>query len=376
MRTNYINYRIIVIVIAVITYANTVFSQTAPAHIGLIYPLSSNGKNAANYTNHFSLNIIAGVSKAETGVAIAGISNIIKDSATRLQVAGFSNHIGSASHSAQFAGFMNQVKNSTSGSQIAGFMNLDGSMKGFQAAGYANFVKGDVDGTQIAGFMNTARSNTQAQVAGFGNFSGSAKAQIAGFMNKATEVNTQIGGFINIAKKVKGVQVGFINIADSSACPIGVINIVKGGEKQVSLSIDESATMIAAFKSGGRILYGILGVGYNLKDNPDPLYAIQAGIGAHSPQLFPHFRINVEAKNTFMTNLKSSAYYNRQSLGAYAAYSFGRFEIYAGPTFNYLETEDGLGQDLVGHYIWSEHVRYNRFHAIYVGAAGGVQVRL
>lgn len=376
MRTNNINYRIIAIIITVITYANNAFSQTAPAHIGLVYPLSSNGKNAAAYTNHFSLNVIAGVSKSETGVAVAGISNIIKDSATRLQIAGFSNHIGSATRSAQFAGFMNRVKNNTSGSQVAGFMNLDGSMKGFQAAGYANYVNGDADGTQIAGFMNTARSNTQAQVAGFGNFSGKAEIQIAGFMNKATDVHTQIGGFINVAKKVRGVQVGFINVADSNECPIGVINIVKGGEKQVSLSIDESATMIAAFKSGGRVLYGILGVGYNLKNNPDPLYAVKAGIGAHSPQLFPHFRVNVEATNTFITNLKGAAYYNRQSLGAYAAYSFGRFEVFAGPTFNYLETEDGLGQDLVGHYIWSENVRYNRFHAIYVGASGGVQVRL
>ena len=194
-------------------------------------------------------------------------------------------------------------------------------------------------------------------------------------MNKAEDVHTQIAGLINIAKKVKGVQVaGFINIADSSEYPIGLVNIVKGGEKQVSVSIDETATMIAAFKSGGRVLYGILGVGYNVK-NSTSLYALQAGIGAHW-YLLSHFRLNLEATNTVLTDFKVG-YYNRQSLGIFPAYRFGRrVEVFAGPTLNYVHTERGVGEDLVSHYIWSENVRNNRFNGAYIGAAGGVQVRL
>jgi hypothetical protein len=377
MRTFNFSNRIIIIVVTILSLASTTFAQTAPgsaAHIGFVYPLSSNGKNAAAYTNHFSLNIIAGLSKAETGVAIAGISNVIKDSATGVQIAGFSNHIGRTSHSVQVSGFMNQVKKDANGAQLTGFLNLDGSLKGFQAAGFANIVSGDVDGTQLAGFMNMARNNSQAQISGFTNITNKGNIQVTGFMNKADEVHVQVAGFLNVAKKVKGVQVGFINIADSSDCPIGVVNIVKGGEKQVSLSIDETTTVMAVFKSGGRILYGILGVGYNAK-NSTSLYAIQAGIGAHLP-LLSHFRINAEATNTFMTAFKGGEYH-RQTLGIYPAYRFGnRVEVFAGPTFNFVSSRRDVGVDLVNHYIWSEDVSDNRFRGAYFGAAGGVQVRL
>ncbi|SEW54415.1 hypothetical protein [Chitinophaga arvensicola] len=380
MRTFYINSRIICFFVALLCLATTAYAQhplTSPAHIGLVYPLSSNGKNAAAYTNHFSLNIIAGVSKAETGVAVAGISNIIKDSATGVQVAGFSNHIGKTFHAVTVAGFMNQVKTSADGAMVAGFLNLSGSLHGFQMAGFGNLVSGDVQGTQVAGFMNTAANNSQIQVAGFANMvKKDAKVQVVGFMNKAENVHSQVAGFINIAKKVKGVQVaGLINIADSSEYPIGLINIVKGGEKQVSLSIDETATTIASFKSGGRVLYGILGVGYNLKNNPDPLYALQAGIGAHLP-LLSHFRINAEATTMVLTNFKSG-YYHRQSLGIFPAYRFGsRVEVFAGPTFNFVEAENGVGVDLTNHYIWSRDKRNDRFNGGYIGGTAGVQVKL
>ncbi|MBS0026963.1 hypothetical protein ACTJJ0_00505 [Chitinophaga sp. 22321] len=380
MRTFNFSYRIIIIAVSVLFLVNSAYAQTpltSPAHIGLVYPLSSNGKNAAAYTNHFSLHIIAGLSKAETGAAIAGISNIVKESSTGVLIAGISNHVGYTVHSGQIAGFMNQVKHDANGVQIAGFLNMAESMKGVQAAGFANLVSKDADGTQVAGFINKARNITQPQVAGFTNITHKGNVQVAGFFNKADEVHTQVAGFINIAKKVKGVQVaGFINIADSSECPIGLINIVKGGERQVSVSIDETTTLIGAFKSGGRTLYGILGAGYNLKNTATPMYALRIGIGAHLP-LLSHFRLNVEGTNTFMTTFKGDGEYNRQTLGIYPAYRFGsRVEVFAGPTFNYLSTKHGLGEDLVSHYIWSEHVSNNRFRGGYIGAAGGVQVRL
>ena len=75
---------------------------------------------------------------------------------------------------------------------------------------------------------------------------------------------SQIAGFMNIARKVKGVQIaGFINIADSSATPIGLINIIRNGEKSISISADETLTWLLSFRSGGKILYGIVGGGYH-----------------------------------------------------------------------------------------------------------------
>ncbi|MFY0254045.1 hypothetical protein ACDQ55_08850 [Chitinophaga sp. 30R24] len=350
-------------------FTGYVQAQTSMAHVGLVYPWSTNGKNAGNYTNHFSLHLIAGVSKAETGVAIAGGANIIRERASGVEIAGFSNHIGNSYHSAQFAGFMNQVKKNADGLQVAGFLNLAEGLHGLEVAGFANIVSKDANGTQVAGFMNQAKNNSALQLAGFLNGEKNGDVQIAGFLNQSADVHTQIAGFLNIAKKVKGVQIGFINIADSSEHPIGVLNIVKGGEKQASISIDETGTLIGAFKSGSRVLYGVLGMGYNVK-NSTSLYALQAGIGMHLP-LFSHFRIDVEGTNTVMADFKKG-YYHRPSLGIFPTYRFGRrIALFAGSTFNYLHTEYGVGKDLRHHYIWSETVHRYKFNAVYVGVAGG-----
>ncbi|CAL1519880.1 hypothetical protein [Chitinophaga sp. MM2321] len=378
MRTLSLNRNILLSLTALCSFTVSVSAQsalTSVAHVGLVYPLSTNGKNAAAYTNSFSLHLIAGVSKSETGVAIAGVSNIIKENASGTQVAAFSNHMGSASKNASFAGFMNLVKRDANGVMVAGFLNHANSMKGFQMAGFANIVDRSAAGsTQLAGFMNKADS-ADAQVTGFLNTAKAGKTQVAGFMNQSDEVHTQVAGFINIAKKVRGVQIaGFINIADSSEYPIGIVNIIKSGERQVSVSIDETATAIASFKSGGRILYGILGLGYNFK-NSTSLYALQAGIGAHL-HLLSHFRLNAEATNMFMTDFKRGSY-NRVVIGAYPSYRFGnRVEVFAGPTLNTVYNEDGLGDDLTSHFIWSRTRSDDEFVGVYVGATVGVQVKL
>jgi hypothetical protein len=105
-------------------------------------------------------------------------------------------------------------------------------------------------------------------------------AQLAGFINLAENVNTQVAGFINVAGKVKGVQVAsFINIADSSDFPIGLVNIVKNGYKGIGVTADESGTVLGAFRSGGRVLYGIVGTGYNFKSDKE-FYVMEAGMGA------------------------------------------------------------------------------------------------
>src|SRR5690606_22674579 len=132
-------------------------------------------------------------------------------------------------------------------------------------AGFANFVVDSVTGSQFAGFINVAKD-------------------IKG---------TQFAGFINIARKVKGAQIaGFINIADSSDTPIGLLNIIKTGEKSIGVSVDDQLTTLVTFRSGGKILYGILGAGYNF-ENEKEQYAFEAGLGAH---FFngPRFRIHAE----------------------------------------------------------------------------------
>src|SRR6185312_3374977 len=63
-------------------------------HLGLIYPISSNGKNAGEYDNDFSLNLLAGVSGSEEACVISGLCTIVRDKAQGVQVAGLTNFIG------------------------------------------------------------------------------------------------------------------------------------------------------------------------------------------------------------------------------------------------------------------------------------------
>src|SRR5580692_1324280 len=48
-----------------------------PINIGIVYPISTNGWEAGKYVNGLSLNAIVGLSGGETGVAAAGLSDVI-----------------------------------------------------------------------------------------------------------------------------------------------------------------------------------------------------------------------------------------------------------------------------------------------------------
>src|SRR5690606_14143146 len=121
-------------------------------------------------------------------------------------------------------------------------------------------------GAQIAGVANLATDATRS-------------LQIAGVMNKSTnEVGNQIAGGINMAKKVHGIQLGVVNIADSSDYPIGVFNWIKNGTRQFSIGLDESQFAALNFRTGGRVLYAVLGAGTYI-DYKDSRYRFETGLG-------------------------------------------------------------------------------------------------
>jgi len=310
--------------------AMTAAAQKTDKHvnIGLTYPVSTNGTQARHYTNTFSLHLAVGLSASETGVSIAGVSNVISDSAAGLQIAGFSNHI----------------HNQATGIQIAGFMNLTGSSTGINVAGFGNLSSRNSSGLQVAGFIN-----------------------------KATSAGTQVAGFINIAKKVKGLQIaGLINIADSSDYPIGIINIIKNGEKSIVVSTDETLTTLVAFRSGGRQLYGIAGIGYNNKGSR-ALAAWEAGIGWRLIN-WGSFRLSTEVVSIGLADFKNGDCF-RSSLRVLPAYRLNRrMELFAGPSFNYLHSHKGQGADLVSHYLWSDHKQDKEVQGLYFGVTGGVGI--
>jgi len=272
------------------------------------------------------------------------------------------------------AGFFNHVRYNMYGLQAAGFANIAGEAQGVQTAGFTNICRGDAYGAQLAGFFNIAQ-NTPAQLAGFINIASDVSAvQCAGFINKAADVNTQVAGFINIARQVKGVQLaGFINIADSSAYPIGIINIIRQGEKAIGVEMDENTTVIATFRSGGSKLYGIIGGGYNMRSN-NLLYALEAGIGAH---IYTHknFRLNIEGTGTSLTDFWSEANF-RSSVRIFPSLKFGeKWEVFAGPSFNFSEYDLTTSKDFDNSYLWS-NTKWDRFYGMSLGVFGGIQLHL
>jgi hypothetical protein len=333
-------------------------------NIGLIYPLSTTGLNAPHCANYFSANAIAGISYDELSFCGAGVSNIVKHDAKGVIAAGFSNHIMNEATGFQAAGFANTVKRHTKGLQAAGFFNYSGSVKGAQFAGFANFTRGEVKGLQAAGFSNMASD---------------ADVQLAGFFNRAYNTHTQFAGFINVAHTVKGAQVsGFINIADSCDYPIGFVNIIKDGERNLGVTVDESLTTMVSFRSGGRRLYGILGIGANLQEQPGslfnegdmPYYALEGGIGLHM-LVSRNFKINLEGVGTHLTDFTDS-YYVRSSLRIMPSLTVAQhLEIFAGPTVNVEVTHINSGTGMYTNYIWGTGL-WNSTTGIYVGAIGGL----
>lgn len=328
-------------------HADAQEGKITKAHFGLIYPLSTNGTHAPLDTNNLSIHLLAGVSSVEKGFSYAGLSNVVRNESYGAQFAGFSNHIGKQANGALFAGFLNTYR-SAKGSQFAGFANLaQKNVEGAQFAGFLNTTGGDMGGVQFAGFANVAKNVKGTQFAGFSNTAKNISAsQFAGFINVAKEVNgSQFAGFINIAKKVKGAQVaGFINIAETSDSPIGIINIIKNGEKSIAATIDESQTSMLTFRSGGKNLYGIIGMGYNFK-NKDEVYAFEAGLGAHFFKS-KSFRLNMELTQTILESFEKGEYFKGTFRLLPAVKVAPWLEIFGGPSINFVSTNTVEGKAL------------------------------
>ncbi len=353
--------------------AATAHGQTglrSNAHLGFTYPLSTNGIHAADYSNVFSVHCLAGVSRAEEAFCASGIASVVKDSARGFLAGGVATVVGGSVSGFQGAGFINVTAGNVKGVQSAGFVNITGRANGAQLGGFANVAMHAVDGAQVAGFLNSADTAT-VQVAGFVNVARNTNTQIAGFANVADTVNgAQIAGFINVARRVKGTQIaGFINIADSSDRPIGLINIIGNGEQAVGVTINEIGTTMVALRSGGKKLYGILGVGVNVM-NGYRATGLEAGIGAHFP-VTRSFRFNGEITTSTLTD----RWYNtdfRSSVRFMPSFRAGNIEIFAGPSFNYTGSSDIQGVGRVGYSIY-KYDSYNFQHDFSIGLDAGIQ---
>ncbi|HEY4062851.1 MAG TPA: hypothetical protein VGM30_13175 [Puia sp.] len=228
------------------------FFADKPVQFSLLPGLGSHGRMGAQVINKFSLNLLGGYTAGVNGLELAGVFNIDQRSVRWLQAAGVANINGGAVSGVQLAGVHNQ--------------DLD-SVKGVQAAGVGNVVMGGFGGVQLAGLFNKVKGRTSG-------------LQAAGLANSSGEVDgVQVSGFLNSTRRLKGVQIGLINIADTSTgYMIGLVNIVKNGYHELSLSADETLPINLSYKTGTRKIYSILRVGYSPGRSEDA-YATGIGIG-------------------------------------------------------------------------------------------------
>ena len=276
--------------------------QYSPYQISLTPGLSSHGMFNSQVINHVSINLIGGYTAGIDGVELSGGFNIDRSDVKYFQAATLFNFVGRNFKGVQLAGLYNHVVNNASGFQASGIINI------------AHNFKSGVQATLVGNFVDT-----------------SGGVQVSYIMNRAKNVaGTQIAAILNRAKKVKGIQIGLINIADSSDYTLGVLNLVKNGDKSIAISADNASTLHLEFRSGGRTLYGLVGYEYN---NANSVSGIDLGFGVHT---FRKKQFGLDLEYTSQNGISfTSVQGNTHSLKVLPTYTFHRhFRLFAGPTLD------------------------------------------
>ena len=314
-----------------------------------------------NYTSHDTKGVMIGglanwVNSGFDGLQLGGLANITRD-ARAIQVAGLTN-----------------ISKGLYGIQISGLTNISQDAYGLQLAGLTNISK-DVYGLQVGGLTNIAQDTYGFQLAGLFNVSHDLYGiQLAGLFNCAKDVyGLQFAGLVNVAKRAQGVQFATIlNVAEESDFPIGLINIIKKGDKGVALTYDMLGNAVMSFRSGGKYTYGILGVGYNAQI--EERLVVEAGYGLQIP-ICRWLDVNNEFKATTMGYNSGYTRSNFSYLLAPSLTLWHHCNLFAGASINYFmsdrtsaatllpnaglwrkEGDRGIGQLYLGYQVGVQYV--------------------
>lgn len=359
--------------------------KKAAFQLSFVPPLSTQGMQAPEYTNTVSVNILAGISKNVTKLSLSSIGMYVMNDISGVHFSGVGTIAGNNGSGLMASGVLNRTKD-FQGLQMSGVLNLANETEGFQMAGVGNVSVGNLDGFQIGGVINTAREMNGFQVSGAVNQAQETNGfqvgglvnvadelngfQVASLVNKAGNVNgSQIAGLVNVAKSVSGLQIGVLaNVSDDCDYPFGLVNIVRnGGEMSLGVTYDAIGTTMLLFRSGGRILYGIVGIGFNHELHRNK-FMTECGFGAHIP-ITSRFRINNELKSNLNMAKKNT---HHQSFAIMPAFKVcPGWEVFAGPSINYLMTEDINERGVFpGHDIWKKF-RNDELKQVYIGFSVG-----
>ncbi len=320
----------------------------SPYQISMTPGLSSHGFIRSQIVNKFSLNIIGGATAGVSGVELGGVFNINQYDMRGVQVGGVFNAVGGNVGGAQLAGIANRVFASVNGVQVAGVINKADTVRGVQLAGIANTAKEAKGTVQIAGLLN----------------------------NSAADVGIQVAGIVNKAKGVKGFQLaGIVNIADSNDYPIGLLNLIKNGERNLSLAIDEESYLGLQFRSGGRVLYSILSVQAALADDGQSKYAFEAGLGA---VLLRRKKFSVRGEivsRNHLTDKFKMLDNHRSSFRIIPAYQLSNsLSLFLAPSFNYAEKDEDAPS--AAGTQWKAWRRDRTRNTFYGGGMAGLMLKL
>ncbi len=304
---------------------------------------------------------IAGITnvnmKSANGVIISGITNIIKDSSQSICVAGISNVVGGTSLNTgvQIAGISNVNNSNFIGGQISGIATINnGDLQGIQAAGISNVNNGDLSGVQVSGISNIVN----------GDVSG---CQV---------------GLINRSKNVKGFQFGLVNVANEfeHGVPLGLISFVKNGYHAFEISTSDVIYVNLNFKMGVDKLYTIYKIGYTM--NQDNKY-ITYGLGLGSKiELTDRFSLSIDGSSNHIVKTGFTSNFDLLCK-ADMAFRFKMneyFSLFAGPSFNIYLSEHDLDSEstalkvpytLYSDNWWNE----NGSTSIWIGGTAGVSVK-
>ncbi|MBZ4190933.1 hypothetical protein [Niabella beijingensis] len=308
-------------------------------HLGLVTPLSTQGAQARNASPVFALHALQGVNRDNKGLAVAGLY-------TKL----FGSNRG-----VMISGLVNEVQGSDKGLAVAGLVNIARNGRGLQLAGLYNHNSGN-------GF---------AQIAGIGNSNRYSELQLAGLINITRNGGSQIAGLINKAGTVKGIQLaGLVNIADSSAYPIGIVNIIRQGEKQLGIQVYDDASVSVVLRTGSNKTYGIVGIGL-ARENKRTIPQGEAGLGYHIPIAR---RVRVNAELVMLGRTDFTYFKHTESLRTLLGWKLTKaLELTAGPAL--YANAYGDSKLFSGSYIWKSHRQGSSF-VITPGAIAGLNVRL
>ena len=306
------------------------------------------------------------------GVMIGGLGNWVNSGFDGLQLGGLAN-ITRDARAIQVAGLTN-ISKGLYGIQISGLTNISQDAYGLQLAGLTNISK-DVYGLQVGGLTNIAQDTYGLQLAGLFNVSHDLYGmQLAGLFNCAKDVyGLQFAGLVNVAKRARGVQfAAILNVAEESDFPIGLINIIKQGDKGVALTYDILGNAVMSFRSGGKYTYGILGVGCNAQI--EERLVVEAGYGLQIP-ICRWFDVNNEFKATTMGYNSGYTRSNFSYLLAPSLTLWRHCNLFAGASINYFmsdrasaatllpnaglwrkEGDRGIGQLYLGYQVGVQYV--------------------